>query len=112
MQEPSVGRVVHVLVDRAQNNGSDVAPAVLTRCWGNEASPEYHTVNLRLLLDAHPSDREWKTSARLFEDRQAAERYCRETAEQVHEGYAGGADAAYANYLNSGMFAFWPPRVP
>lgn len=30
---PSIGRVVHVLVAPVTNNGSDVAPATVTRVW-------------------------------------------------------------------------------
>ena len=33
--KPTVGRIVHVLVDPKQNNGSDVAAAVITRVWSD-----------------------------------------------------------------------------
>ncbi|MFM9473945.1 hypothetical protein [Streptomyces scabiei] len=53
--DPSVGDVVLVPMARDSNNGSTVAPAVITRVW----SPT--TVNVRVLADsdAAPS---WRTS--------------------------------------------------
>jgi hypothetical protein len=45
---PTVGRIVHVLVDPKANNGSDVAPAIITRVWNDSG------VNLRVLRDNAP----------------------------------------------------------
>ncbi len=45
MQKPSLGRVVIVKVDPSINNGSDEAPAMITRVWSDTM------VNLRVLLD-------------------------------------------------------------
>lgn len=51
---PDVGDVVLVPVDPADNNGSPVAPALVTRVW-NAA-----TVNVRVLLDGDAI--RWRTS--------------------------------------------------
>lgn len=83
---PAICRMVQVLVDPALNNGSDVAPAVIARVWG-EAADGSHTVNLRVLYDGPAVD--WKTSASLYPDEAAAR--------------ASGKTAGFA--------AFWPPRV-
>lgn len=58
---PTVGRVVQVLVDPAQNNGSDVAPAIITRVWNDRM------INVKVLLDA--KDNLWQTSIQLHDDR-------------------------------------------
>jgi hypothetical protein len=89
MQTPTVGRVVLVLVSRTTNNGSDVAPAQITRVW-NEASG-YWLVNYRITGDGTDVP-VWKTSACLFEDEDAA------------RAFLGDNPA-------NGMQAFWPPRV-
>lgn len=97
MPKPSVGRIVHVLVDPRHNNGSDVAPAVITRTWGDDDH-----VNLRVLHDgpsAAPEGRnDWLTSHPLHESREALEEHCAKVREQHgHEG--------------SDFGAFWPPHV-
>lgn len=51
---PDVGDMVLVLVDPAESNGSNVAPAVVTRVW-NES-----TVNVRVLFDSDAL--QWRTS--------------------------------------------------
>ena len=87
MQKPSVGRVVHVLVDPAANNSSDIAPAVITRVWRDDY------INARILHDGpvvgapQANRQEWVTSIGLHEDE----------------------DAARATGLVHA--AFWPPRV-
>lgn len=43
--KPSLGRIVLTYVDPTQNNGADVAPAVITRVWSDTV------VNLRVLVD-------------------------------------------------------------
>lgn len=43
--KPSLGRIVLVPCDPAWNNGSDIAPAVVTRVWNDDV------VNVRVLLD-------------------------------------------------------------
>lgn len=45
-QKPSVGRIVLTRVDAAMNNGSDVAPAVITHVNSEQS------INIRVLLDA------------------------------------------------------------
>lgn len=89
MQTPALGRIVHVFVDPTQNNGADVAPAVITRVWSEQL------VNLKVLLDA--SNDVWFTSVALCDDRDSAEKV---TSYRV----AGNGDHYPAA-------AFWPPRV-
>jgi hypothetical protein len=52
--EPSVGDVVLVPMDPADNNGATEAPAIITRVWSKT------TVNVRVLADSHVLD--WRTS--------------------------------------------------
>ena len=59
MQTPTVCRFVIALVDPATNNGSDLAPAVITRAWGPSM------VNVKVLNDG--PDNEWKTSVSLHD---------------------------------------------
>lgn len=84
--KPSVGRIVHTIVDPALNNGADVAPAIITRVWSDT------TVNLRVMYDGASVD--WITSASLHADEDAA-----------RERVALGASP------QKGHNAFWPPRV-
>lgn len=63
MQTANIGDVVHVVVDPRQNNGSDVAPAMVTRVWNDEL------VNVRVLLDG--PDVLWLTSVKFFGERPA-----------------------------------------
>lgn len=53
-QQPSVGRIVLVPMNPADNNGADRAPAVITRVWNER------TINVRVLGDSHAVD--WRTS--------------------------------------------------
>lgn len=100
---PTIGRIVHVIVDPATNNGSEIAPAIITRVWsGND---ERATVNYRILGDHAPTDDGWKTSALLLatqEDARAA----------MVKAYQDGAAQGYppAHNGRTGMYAFWPPR--
>ncbi|AYD81624.1 hypothetical protein SEA_KROMP_23 [Streptomyces phage Kromp] len=55
-QKPSVGRIVHVPMPPAANNGSDTAAAVITRAFDEE------TINVRILADSTASPQEWRTS--------------------------------------------------
>jgi hypothetical protein len=89
-QQPSVGRIVHVIVDPIQNNGTDVAPAVITRVWNEQG------VNLRVLLDGESTL--WRTSVPLYESRDALE------AANAQMVISGGARPPLFG-------AFWPPRV-
>lgn len=100
MQKASIGRIVHVLIDPAQNNGCDVATAFVTRVWGDPYTnpsfdeAERQTINVRVLGDS--AETLWLTSIVLFDERP--------TAEQL---------AAFSEHNPNGyrMFAFWPPRV-
>lgn len=86
---PALGRIVHVFVDPARNNGSDVAPAVITRVWNEQG------VNLKVLLD-NPDDI-WLTSVTLCENREAAEKVNSYRVANNGDRYPASA--------------FWPPRV-
>lgn len=55
MQQPSIGRIVHVSADPAMNNGATTAPAVITRVWSDTV------INVRVLLDSD-SVPPWRTS--------------------------------------------------
>lgn len=89
---PSIGRFVHLIVNPEWNNGSDVAPAVVTRVWSDTC------VNLRVLLDSNTVD--WVTSVALYETREAADA---DNAKRVADGIAAQGSRPFA--------AFWPPRV-
>lgn len=65
MPKPALGRIVHVFVDPARNNGADVAPAMITRVWNEEG------VNIRVMLDG--TETPWMTSVTLRNDRESAE---------------------------------------
>lgn len=85
----AVGRIVHVFVDPAQNNGTDIAPAVITRVWNEQG------VNLKVLLDH--ADNIWLTSVTLCDDREAAEKVTSYRVTDSGKRYPAAA--------------FWPPRV-
>lgn len=96
-QIPTIGRVVHVLVDPKANNGADVAPAIITRVWSGTC------VNVRVLRDGYPDPAEWMTSISLHASREALEDH---TEQRRAEFAAAGADpGSVAPYG-----AFWPPR--
>lgn len=61
MQQPSLGRIVIVPVDPTFNNGSDEAPAIITRVWNDTM------VNVRILKDSRETD--WRTSLKLAEEK-------------------------------------------
>ena len=99
--KPTIGRIVHVLVDPRHNNGSDVAPAVITRVWSDTC------VNLRVLHDG-PSvppegRRDWLTSYSVHESREALEAH-RARRQAELDAIAPGQTVALHG-------AFWPPRV-
>lgn len=79
--KPSVGRIVLTRVAPETNNGSDIAPAIITRVW-NDA-----LVNIRVINDS--MNVEWKTSVSLYA-----------TEEEAREPGKPGLHVA-----------FWPPRV-
>jgi hypothetical protein len=97
MQKASIGRIVHVLVDPSQNNGSDVATGIISAAWGepfeyNDGLAERQTINVRVLGDN--AETLWLTSIWLFDERP--------TDEQL---------AALNNPKGYRTVAFWPPRV-
>ena len=94
MQHPAADRIVHVFMDPRHNNGSDVAPAIITRVWNDTC------VNLRILGDSNEIP-PWRTSQMLYagpdEARKAHdEAWAHIPAEQRPEHPVG---------------AFWPPHV-
>lgn len=84
--KPSIGRIVIVPMDPAENNGSPLAPAVITRVWSDTL------VNLRVLGDSHTID--WRTSVKLL---QSPEELAAEKATHAVDVPLFGA--------------YWPPRV-
>ncbi|MGI5408741.1 hypothetical protein ACQEV9_18345 [Streptomyces chartreusis] len=54
-QKPTVGRIVHVPMPRSANNGSPVAPAIIT-----QVNEEEETINVRILPDAPPSPHDYR----------------------------------------------------
>lgn len=97
MQGASIGRIIHVIVDPAANNGSDIAPAIVARVWGEpyeQNGVERQTVNVRVLGDC--AETLWLTSIALFDERP--------TAEQLAEWNPYNAKGHRA-------VAFWPPKL-
>lgn len=95
MTAPSVGRIVRAIVPPSQNNGSDVAPAIITRVWSstsvnvdNDTAIPVHVVNLRIFYDSPEIG--WETSRYLA-------------------GSSGDA-RAIAN-AQPGVVAYWPERT-
>lgn len=101
MQKPTVGRIVHVLTDPGTNNGSDVAPAMITRVWSDTC------VNLRLIRDGYPAAEEWLTSWSLYESREVIEAQAAATQASVDAAAAPGAEPVKVRPFG----AFWPPRT-
>jgi hypothetical protein len=74
MHGARIGEVVHVLLDPSQNNGSDIAPALVVRTWGDPFEldgVERQPVNLRVHGDS--AETLWLTSVALFADRPSPE---------------------------------------
>lgn len=59
--KPSLGRVVLVPMDPTTNNGSDVAPAVITRVWTDTM------INVKILTDS--AGDLWRTSLTLHAEK-------------------------------------------
>lgn len=79
--KPSVGSIVHVEVPIEGNNGSTVAPGIITRVWNDRM------VNVRVLLDG--PDVRWMTSVTLYDSQ----------------------DDLEAARIDTTMHAaYWPPR--
>ncbi len=87
MSKPSIGRVIHAVGGSAASNGADVAPALITRVWGEHPDGGW-TVNATVFPDyGQPV---FASSTRLFD-----------TEEQARESLQ----------YPSSIAAFWPPRV-
>ena len=100
MGTPSIGQMLIVEgIDSKINNGSDVAPAVITRAW----SPDL--VNVRAFLDGNAEEGTLGiTSVELHPDR---ERYL-----VARDGkLASLRDAGHAESELRYIAAYWPPRI-
>lgn len=84
MQQPSVGRIVHAVL-ASKVNGTDIAPAVITRVWEQNDDGSWN-VNITTFPDASQHFLVM-SSSRLFADED-------------------GARAHLPSFA-----AFWPPRV-
>jgi hypothetical protein len=84
MQQPSVGRIIHVIGGPAHSNGAETAPAVITRVWSQHPAGGW-VVNATVFPDA--SLPLFATSVRL-----------RDTEEEARGHLPSAA-------------AYWPPRV-
>ena len=97
--KPSVCRIVEVFTDPYYNNGSDTAPAVITRVWDDGL------INVRVLHDGPPVPPEhrqdWLTSIPLHESRDAA--VISHAAKWEHLEPEARPERPFG--------AFWPPRV-
>lgn len=107
MPRAAIGRIVHVFTDPGQNNGIDIAPAIITRVWSytegrteedGPIDPSVSLVNVRVLLDG--PDTPWKTSIEIHETR--------ELAQAAHSASWSGVsvDQPVTPYA-----AFWPPHA-
>lgn len=98
-QTPTVGRHVHVLVDPSSNNGSDVAPAIITRVW----SPS--SINARVFHDiAGSSTIDGLTSIPLHADEETARAHLAQfiaDQKEIH-GHDHVPSIKHANH------AYWP----
>lgn len=101
MPKAAVGRIVHVIVDPQTNNGSDVAPAIITRVWSDTG------VNLRVIRDNYPGPEEWLTSYSIHESREALEAHRDQRQAELDASLAEGAERSVIRLHG----AFWPPHV-
>lgn len=63
-QTPSIGRIVTAVGFLARSNGTDVAPAMITRTWGQHEDGTW-TVNVTIFRDNAAEN--YATSVRLFD---------------------------------------------
>lgn len=82
--KPSVGRIVHLIGPHANSNGTDVAPAIITRVWSDDM------INATVFPDCGVPHS--VTSVKFVEDEA--------TAADIN------AQAPYPQNV-----AYWPPRV-
>lgn len=98
MQVPSVGRIVHVLVDPASNNGQEVAAAIVTAVYGPNSDGDgivRYTISVRAVTDTL-ADLPSLTSIYLYDERPEAQKLAR---------------LYPSNPTGRNGIAFWPPRV-
>lgn len=92
--KPSLGRIVLLSgLPPTMNNGSDTAPAVITRVWSDSL------INVRVLLDGVDSSPA-RTSVTLHESYEA----------YLAERERRAADPALT-HAGDYLGAYWPPRV-
>jgi hypothetical protein len=91
-QTPSLGQTVLVTVHPTTNNGTDTAPAVITRVWSEVL------VNVAVQLDGH-NGTQAKTSVALYPDRDALDAAKAKRDAEVPTG---------AEYVFTA--AYWPPE--
>lgn len=111
--QPSIGRIVNVFVNPDTNNGSDIAPAIITRVWSRRADGAW-TINFRMFLDRSPLSgdlMEHRTSATMWATRKQAEEDIESKVDTNADFYKITPSEAREDLLNSGVFCFWPPRV-
>jgi hypothetical protein len=88
---PAVGAPIFVRLEPETNNGSDLAPGIITRVWehGHDAGGrERYLVNYRIFEDGNNVS--WITSGQYYKD-----------AETANDAYDGNDAPA--------RFACWPP---
>lgn len=86
-----VGRIVHVIGKGAESNGAKVAPAIITRVWGEPTENGKQMVNLTIFPDyAAPL---WQGSVWLYP-----------TARAAQDAVDGGTGTEYCA-------AYWPEQV-
>lgn len=78
MKAPTVGRSVIALGGVAVSNGTDIAPAVVTRVWGEHPAGR-HIINLRVFPDA-TSAVPCMTSVSLFDTEEQAREFVGDTS--------------------------------
>lgn len=93
MITPSLGRIILVNVQPVTNNGSDTAPAVITRVWSDTM------VNVRVLLDTSTNPPNL-TSVTLYPTREDL------------DAARARRDTEHPHLAEQPMHAaYWPPRV-
>jgi len=91
MQKPSLCRWVLTPVEKSYNNGAEVAPALITRVWGDDM------VNLTVFGDYNSPT--FKSSAKLFATEEEMWAWVKENTPEDHE------------MATNPLACYWPPKV-